>query len=146
MGYAKGPECSTSELFDWRKHLPIYPNADLYPLMSEAELRELAEEIRQNGLRNPIVLLETESRDENGNLTPIATNEALITASNTFHREIGDFVLRFEPRFQAWLESSLLTDEARASLHNMLMQGANSLMSLAQEVGGRAIEDEEAAA
>jgi len=40
----------------WRDVLPVHPAADLFPLMSETELRELGEDIRKNGLQNPIVI------------------------------------------------------------------------------------------
>ena len=34
----------------WRAHLPIHPAAELLPLMSEADLRELADDIEENRL------------------------------------------------------------------------------------------------
>jgi hypothetical protein len=40
----------------WRDHLPIHPAADLFPLMSESELRELGQDIKARGLVSPIVL------------------------------------------------------------------------------------------
>jgi hypothetical protein len=40
----------------WRDVLPIHPAAELFPLMSESELRELGEDIRKNGLQSPIVI------------------------------------------------------------------------------------------
>jgi hypothetical protein len=40
----------------WRDHLKIHPAADLFPLMSEPELRELGENIKANGLLTPIVV------------------------------------------------------------------------------------------
>jgi hypothetical protein len=46
-----------SDLFDWRTHLPVHPAADLFPLLSESELKELAEDIRKNGgLQQPVKL------------------------------------------------------------------------------------------
>jgi hypothetical protein len=40
----------------WRDDLPIHPAAELFPRMAEAELRELGEDIRKNGLRIPLAL------------------------------------------------------------------------------------------
>jgi ParB-like nuclease family protein len=40
----------------WRDVLPIHPAAELFPLMSADELRALAEDIRQTGLTQPIIL------------------------------------------------------------------------------------------
>jgi hypothetical protein len=42
-------------VFNWRDHLDVHPAADLFPRMSESELKELAEDIRKNGLQHPIV-------------------------------------------------------------------------------------------
>lgn len=44
------------ELKSWRDVLPIHPAAELFPLMNEAELRELGKDIKKNGMRYPIVL------------------------------------------------------------------------------------------
>jgi hypothetical protein len=40
----------------WRQHLRIHPAADLFPLISPAELKELGDDIKANGLLQPIVL------------------------------------------------------------------------------------------
>jgi hypothetical protein len=40
----------------WRDVLPIHPAADLFPRMSESELAALAEDIKANGLKSPVVL------------------------------------------------------------------------------------------
>jgi hypothetical protein len=40
----------------WRDILPVHPAAYLFPLMSEAELRELGNDIKKNGLQIPIVV------------------------------------------------------------------------------------------
>lgn len=42
----------------WRDVVEIHPAADLFPTMSEAELRELGEDIEKNGMRSPIVFLD----------------------------------------------------------------------------------------
>ena len=38
----------------WRDVLPVHPAADLFPMMSEAELLELANDINKNGLREKV--------------------------------------------------------------------------------------------
>jgi len=40
----------------WRNVLPVHPAADLFPLMSPDELRELGEDIKKNGLRQRVML------------------------------------------------------------------------------------------
>jgi hypothetical protein len=40
----------------WRDRLPVHPAAELFPLMSKNELRELADDIDKNGLRVPVTL------------------------------------------------------------------------------------------
>jgi hypothetical protein len=42
--------------FDWRKYLRVHPAADKLPMMEEAELEELAEDIKANGLRTGITI------------------------------------------------------------------------------------------
>ena len=44
------------QLFDWRAHLKVHPAAELFPPMSEAELRELAEDIKAHGVQTEIVI------------------------------------------------------------------------------------------
>jgi hypothetical protein len=41
----------------WRDRLPVHPAAELLPLMSKDELRELADDIKRNGLREPARIL-----------------------------------------------------------------------------------------
>jgi hypothetical protein len=56
-----------TDIFNWREHLPIHPAAELFPLMSEAELKELAADIKENGLQAPILL--TDETDDRGYIT-----------------------------------------------------------------------------
>jgi hypothetical protein len=42
----------------WRDHWKVHPAADLFPLMSESELRELGEDIKANGLISPLIKCE----------------------------------------------------------------------------------------
>ena len=55
-GCSMPPSLSTAAPFDWRSHLPVHPAADLFPLLSEAELKELAHDIRENGLKSSVIL------------------------------------------------------------------------------------------
>ena len=52
------------EIFDWRKHLKVHPAADLLPLMSGAELKELAEDIRKSGLQCPVLIWRKRTGDQ----------------------------------------------------------------------------------
>ena len=40
----------------WREVFKVHPAADLFPLMSADELRELADDIEENGLQSPVVM------------------------------------------------------------------------------------------
>lgn len=46
----------------WRDVLPVHPAAELFPLMTETELRELGQDIKANGLKSPIILWSPEAR------------------------------------------------------------------------------------
>ncbi len=49
----------------WRDVIAIHPAAELFPLMPEAQLRELGEDIRRHGLQSPIVITTTYGESEN---------------------------------------------------------------------------------
>src|SRR5215471_10060608 len=44
----------------WRDVLPVHPAADLFPMMADAELRDLGEDIKRNGMLVPITIQEGE--------------------------------------------------------------------------------------
>jgi hypothetical protein len=45
----------------WRDKIKVHPAADLFPMMSQAELQELAHDIREHGLRRGVVFWTPES-------------------------------------------------------------------------------------
>jgi len=49
-------KASPSQGRSWRAVLPIHPAAELFPLMSPDELRELGEDIKKNGLKIPVTV------------------------------------------------------------------------------------------
>jgi hypothetical protein len=61
MSISKGRDAATAIAVNgarwrWRDAIEVHPAAELFPLMSESELRELGEDIKANGLRASIVL------------------------------------------------------------------------------------------
>ncbi|MBY5488686.1 hypothetical protein ELH49_20750 [Rhizobium ruizarguesonis] len=49
----------------WRDEIKVHPAADLFPMMSEPELRELGEDIKRNGLRMPIYMWAPDKNSHN---------------------------------------------------------------------------------
>ena len=47
----------------WRDVYKVHPAADVFPMLPEDELREIGEDIKQNGLKEPIVLYSKGSED-----------------------------------------------------------------------------------
>jgi hypothetical protein len=98
----------------WRDVLPIHPAADLFPLMSEAELRELGKDISRNGLQSPIVLFWNDS-----------AQWALLDGRNRLDamQLVGmPFELRWDPQSSRWhLEAlSRLANTVRGETHHTL--------------------------
>jgi hypothetical protein len=50
-----------NQVVNWRDRLPVHPAADVFPLMSEKELKELAGDIKRNGLQTSIVIWSSEA-------------------------------------------------------------------------------------
>jgi len=45
-----------SQFKSWRDVYPVHPAADLFPMLPEDELMKLGEDIKKNGLKEPVVL------------------------------------------------------------------------------------------
>jgi hypothetical protein len=54
---------SRSARQSWRDVLPVHPAADLFDPLSEAELRELADDIKANGIKIPILIWRDKADD-----------------------------------------------------------------------------------
>jgi DNA-binding Lrp family transcriptional regulator len=52
----------------WRNVLKVHPAAELFPRMSPAELRELGQDIKKNGLQQPVAIIEQRQRRPDGSL------------------------------------------------------------------------------
>jgi hypothetical protein len=69
----------SKQLFDWRAHLKIHPAAELFPLLSEEELKALADDIEKNGLVTKLVLAEDGSLLDGRNRLDAAASLGLLT-------------------------------------------------------------------
>jgi ParB-like nuclease domain len=52
VGRGSAPRCRMST---WRDSITVHPLADSFPMMSDGELKELAEDIRRNGQQHPML-------------------------------------------------------------------------------------------
>jgi hypothetical protein len=50
----------TNQPKSWREVIKVHPAADLFSMMTADELKALGEDIRKNGLRNPVYLWESD--------------------------------------------------------------------------------------
>ena len=48
----------------WRDVIKVHPAADLFPMMSPDELKELGEDIKQNGLTHKVVMWSPEKGED----------------------------------------------------------------------------------
>jgi hypothetical protein len=82
----------------WRDDIKVHPAADLFPMMTDAGLDELAKDIAKNGLRHPIVYLGNELLDGRNRVAAIARipdekrRAELIERLHTKDFEITNFV------------------------------------------------------
>src|SRR5262245_49079443 len=50
------PIVSPPAVISWRSIYPVHPCADVFPMMTDLEIDELAADIKANGLRQPVLL------------------------------------------------------------------------------------------
>jgi hypothetical protein len=55
---------TATQPFNWRAHLPVHPAADAFPLLSEKGLKELAGDIKRNGVQSELVFWHPPANDE----------------------------------------------------------------------------------
>jgi hypothetical protein len=51
-------------------HLPVHPVAELLPMMSDDEIRELADDIKVNGMQQPVIVFVDNAKAVHGDLGP----------------------------------------------------------------------------
>jgi hypothetical protein len=71
-GSADTGPIATEKCRPWRDVLAVHPAAELFPLMSEAELRELADDIKKHGLCEPVAIYAHEVIDGRNRLDALA--------------------------------------------------------------------------
>jgi hypothetical protein len=86
----------------WRDTLPVHPAAELFPRMSEAELAALAEDIKANELKSPVVLWAPESKTPTRYvLDGINRLDAMERAGIQFLTDTGEPInLYFQTKFE----------------------------------------------
>lgn len=57
----------------WSDEITVHPAADLFPMMSDPELRELADDIKAHGLQEPLVLWQDNRAEARGKDGPFTT-------------------------------------------------------------------------
>jgi hypothetical protein len=81
--------------------LPVHPAAELFPMMSEAELRELGEDIKANGLRMSITLVDWPGSPVKADGKPVA----LLDGRNRLDAlELTGHHIHFEDDCSGWPE------------------------------------------
>jgi hypothetical protein len=48
----------------WREQYKVHPAADVFPMMTDAELDELGKDIKANGLKQPIIFQDTNGKEQ----------------------------------------------------------------------------------
>jgi hypothetical protein len=71
--------------------LPVFPAADIFPIMAEKELQELAADIKENGLREPLVIADVGIVNGDGEVVRLLNGEdpiAYVISANLHRRHM----------------------------------------------------------
>jgi hypothetical protein len=79
----------SAKLKGWCALLPVHPAAEFFPLMSEGELRELADDIKEHGQREPVALYKEYPKDADGNVSLSNHRIVLIDGRKRLHGLVG---------------------------------------------------------
>jgi hypothetical protein len=80
----------------WRDVLPVHPAAELFPCMSETELRELGEDIKARGIQSPVILCKRKLLDGRNRLDAMELVGIGLDWSN-IDRLLGSVALQTDP-------------------------------------------------
>jgi hypothetical protein len=82
----------------WRDLIKVHPAADLFPMMSDEELKALAEDIKANGLMTPVVMYDDGTGDEqlldDRNRVAAAVMAGVVPDAHTVSANATDLQLR----------------------------------------------------
>jgi hypothetical protein len=90
----------------WREVIEVHPAADLFPMMSEPELRELGADIKKHGLREPLIIVD----DPDGGDALLLDGRNRLAAMELVGMTTTDFTGKF------WLLTVLRNNVARERL------------------------------
>jgi hypothetical protein len=87
----------------WRDHIKVHPAADLFPMMSDDELKILGEDIKKNGMELPLIFYQDKPGDEYELLDGRNRLDALeVVGEPVFNDEGFDDNSRYNPLKLHW--------------------------------------------
>jgi hypothetical protein len=67
----------------WRKRYKVHPCADVFPMMTDEELDKLAEDIKANGLKDPVDFVGDELVDGRNRMEAMERGACLISCRSS---------------------------------------------------------------
>jgi hypothetical protein len=81
----------------WRDILPIHPAAEMLPSISENELKELGDDIKENGLRNKVTIFEGQLLDGRSRLDAMESVKMPVIEDGKIDPKLVDHVEGIDP-------------------------------------------------